>query len=159
MAQKATWRLFRRMQDCAAAAASLIYAVAVINAWRLLPGADAMKLQRTLLFPALFLLASFAALLLIPALRAMLSRHLWVSFLTGFGQSVISVLAGVGVLGAAAALIFWQTWSAAHGGRYPAGAFSGYGAGVGLLLAQTVLVRRLERDPSLRPQIEDSEEP
>ena len=147
------------MQDCAATAASLIYAVAVINAWRLLPGLQTLKFQRTLLFPGLFLVASFAAILLVPMLRARLSRHLWVSFLAGFGQSVISVLAGVGVLAAAAAFIFWQTWGAAHGGRYPAGAFSGYGAGIGLLLAQTILVRRLERDPAVRAQIEEPPSP
>jgi hypothetical protein len=159
MALRSNWRLFRRMQDCAAAAASLIYAVAVINAWSLLPGPQTLKVERTLLFPGLFLVASFAAILLVPMVRARLSRHLWVSFLAGFGQSVISVLAGIGVLAAAAVFIFWQTWSAAQGGRYPAGAFSGYGAGIGLLLAQTILVRRLERDPAIRAQIEESPSP
>jgi hypothetical protein len=152
MALRSNWRLFRRMQDCAAAAASLIYAVAVINAWSLLPGPQTLKVERTLLFPGLFLVASFAAILLVPMVRARLSRHLWVSFLAGFGQRI-------GVLAAAAVFIFWQTWSAAQGGRYPAGAFSGYGAGIGLLLAQTILVRRLERDPAIRAQIEESPSP
>jgi hypothetical protein len=156
MALSRAWRLFRRMQDSALAAALLIYAIAVLYAWRTLPGPGALKLQRTIAFPGLFFLLALAGILLTPGLRASLSRHLWISFRTGFGQSVISVLAGIGVLVAAAAFIFWQTWSAAHGGRYPAGAFSGYAAGIGLLFAQTVLVRRLERDPALRSQIEES---
>jgi hypothetical protein len=33
--------------------------------------------------------------------------------------------------------------------------FSGYAAGVGLLLAQALLVRGIERDPALRGQIEE----
>jgi hypothetical protein len=41
----------------------------------------------------------------------------------------------------------------AHGGRYPAGVFSGYGAGIGILFAQAILVRALERDPALRSRI------
>jgi hypothetical protein len=115
-----------------------------------------LKLEAILLLPALFLLMAFSAILAVKGLRAALSRHLWISFRTGFGQSVISVLAGVGVIAAAAAFIFWRTWGAAHGGRYPTGAFSGYAAGIGLLLAQTILVRRLEREPGLKTQIEES---
>jgi hypothetical protein len=155
MAFSPSWRLFKRMQDSTLAAASLIYAGAAVNGWRILPGGSALKAQRLFLWPGICLLASAAALLLLPRLRFFLRRHLWISFRTGFGQSVISVLVGVGVLAAAAALIVWQTFGAAHGGRYPAGAFSGYAAGIGLLVAQVVLVRRLERDPTLRSQIED----
>ena len=65
------------------------------------------------------------------------------------------VLVGVGVVSGAAAFIFWRTWSATQGGSWPAGAFSGYAAGIGLLLAQAVLVRRMERDPALRSKIEE----
>ena len=148
------WKTFRRMQDSLAAAAALIYAAAVIHAWRVLPGAGGLRIQRTLLFPGLFLILSFIAVLSIPALRAAVSRHLWISYRIGFGQSVISVLVGVGVLAAAGGFIFWQTHGAVHGGRYPAGAFSGYAAGIGLLLAQAYLVRRMEADPALRGQIE-----
>jgi hypothetical protein len=147
--------MFRRMQDSTLAAAVLIYAVAVIHAWRVLPGGGALKAQRILLWPGLFFVLALTGILMIRPLRATLVRHLWISYRTGFGQSVISVLAGIGVLAAAAALIFFQTWTASHGGRYPAGAFSGYAAGIGLLLAQTILVRRLERDPTLRAQIEE----
>jgi hypothetical protein len=42
----------------------------------------------------------------------------------------------------------------AHGGRYPAGVFSGYAAGIGILVAQILLVRQIERDPAVRPLIE-----
>ncbi|MGI9170084.1 MAG: hypothetical protein ACR2FH_07920 [Caulobacteraceae bacterium] len=154
MAPRASWKTFRRMQDSLAAAAALIYAGAVLHAWRVLPSAGALRLQRTLIFPGLFLALSFAAALWIPPIRAAVSRHLWVSYRTGFGQSVISVLVGVGVVAAVAGFIFWQIHAALHGGRYPGGAFSGYAAGVGLLSAQALLVRRLEKDPAFRSEIE-----
>jgi hypothetical protein len=152
----APWRMFRRMQDSIVVAACLIYAGAVVHAWRVLPGADQLKAQRTLLFPAIAFALSLAAILVVPILRNALSKHVWISFRTGFGQSVISVLVGVGVLIAMAGFIYWNTWSAAHGAaNYPAGVFSGYAAGIGLLLAQALIVRRIERDPAFRPQIEE----
>jgi hypothetical protein len=78
-----------------------------------------------------------------------------VSFRWGFGQTPISVLTGVGVLAAMAAFIWWQCHQAAfNGGRYPAGVFSGYAAGIGILIAQFLIGRRLERDPDVRPLIE-----
>ncbi len=147
--------MFRRMQDSAVAAAGLIYAGAVAHAWRVLPGAVSLKAELTLLFPAVFFAAALAAFMLVPLLRSALSRHVWISFRTGFGQSVISVLAVVSVLIGAAGFIYWQTHNVASGGRYPAGVFSGYAAGIGLLLAQALLVRRLERDPVFRSQIEE----
>ena len=134
------------MQDSLAVAAALIYAACVVNAWQVLPGPSTLKLQRTLIFPGLFLIVSLVAPLAIPFLRRALSRHLWVSYRAGFGQSVISVLGGVLVLLVVAGFIVWQVHAATHGGRYPGGAFSGYGAGIGLLLAQAILVRRLERE-------------
>jgi hypothetical protein len=146
--------MFRRMQDSLAVAAALIYAAAAVHAWRVLPDAGALKLQRFLLFPGLFLILSFCAVLFVPLLRAALSRHLLISYRTGFGQSVISVLVGVGVILAVAGFIFWQIHLAAHGAPLRGGAFSGYAAGIGLLLAQTVIVRRLERDPALKREIE-----
>src|ERR1700675_329614 len=94
----APWRMFRRMQDSIFAAASLIYAGAVVHAWRVLPGGDDLKLWRTLLFPAAFFVLSLAAIMLAPPLRRALLRHVWISFRIGFGQSVISVLGGVAVL-------------------------------------------------------------
>ena len=40
-----------------------------------------------------------------------------------------------------ALFIYWQVWAVGHGGRYPAGVFSGYAAGIGILGAQAILVR------------------
>ena len=140
------------MQDSLAAAAALIYAACVVNAWQVLPGPSTLKLQRTLIFPGLFLVMSLVAPLAIPFLRRALARHLLVSYRAGFGQSVISVLAGVLVLMVVAGFIVWQVQAAAHGGRYPGGVFSGYGAGIGLLLAQTILVRRLEHEGDAGPE-------
>ncbi len=143
------------MQDSVLAVAVLIYAAAVIHAWNVLPGGGQLKALRTLIFPGGFLVLSLAGALLARPLRAALSRHLWISYRTGFGQSVISVLVGLSVIAAVAGFIFWQIYTGAHGGRYPGGSFSGYAAGIGLLLAQTILVRRMERDPTLRRQIEE----
>jgi hypothetical protein len=77
------------------------------------------------------------------------------SFLAGFGQTATSILWGVALLGGAAALIYWQVGIAADGGRYPAGVFSGYAAGIGILAAQAALVRVLERHPDVKPRIEE----
>ena len=110
--------------------------------------------QRTLLFPGLSLAFAFVAVLAVPILRAAISRHLLNSYRTGFGQSVISVLAGVGVIVIAAGFIFWQVAAVAHGGRYPAGVFSGYAAGIGLLIAQTMIVRQPgKNNPALEREI------
>jgi len=150
----ASWRNFRRMQMSTLAVASLIYAGAVIYAWRTLPGADDLKLQRTIFFPTSFLLLSWLLPLLIPRLRRGLSKYVWMSYVAGFGQTVISVLTGIGLLIAAAGFIYWQVAAVAHGGRYPAGVFSGYAAGIGILVAQILLVKRLEQDPAIRALIE-----
>ncbi|MGH7009836.1 MAG: hypothetical protein ACREEX_03270 [Caulobacteraceae bacterium] len=150
-----SWRLFRRMQDSILAVAVLIYAAAVIHGWRVLPGAGALKADLTLLFPGIFLALSALFVLFVPVLRRALTKHLWISYRTGFGQSVISVLSGIAIIAALAGFIFWQEWTGSHGGRYPGGVFSGYAAGIGLLIAEAILVRRLERDPTLRLQIEE----
>ena len=154
MEHTTSWRNFRRMQMSTFAAAGLIYTGAVIYAWRTLPGPEELKLQRTILFPTSFLLLSWLLPLLIPAVRRQLSRYVWLSYLAGFGQSVISVLTGIGLLLGAAGFIYWQVADVANGGRYPAGVFSGYAAGIGILVAQILLVRRMERDPEVRRLIE-----
>jgi CBS domain containing-hemolysin-like protein len=143
------------MQGACLSTASLIYAAAVIQAWSVLPGSPALKLQRTALFPGLFLGLTLLLALTAPPVRRYLVKHLWLSYRTGFGQTVISVLAGIGVLLAVAGFIFWTVYVGAHGGKYPGSAFSGYAAGIGLLMAQTLLVRGIERDPVLRAQIEE----
>ncbi len=149
------WRDFRRMQDVAVGAAALIYAGAVVNAFQVLPGGAGLIAQRTLIWPAMFLFVSLAIPLVVPALKRLLARYVWLSFQAGFGQTPLSVLTGVGLLAAAALFIYWQVWAVGHGGRYPAGVFSGYAAGIGILAAQAVLVRALETVPEVRAQIEE----
>ena len=155
MTHTRSWRLFRRMQGACLSTAVLIYAAGTIQAWRVLPGSDALKLQRTALFPGMFMALSFLLAFAAPPVRRYLTKHLWLSYRTGFGQTVISVLAGIGVLLVVAGFIFWTVYVGAHGGKYPGSAFSGYAAGIGLLCAQTMLVRGIERDPVLRVQIEE----
>ena len=157
MAHTPAWRNFRRTQDATLATAALIYAGAVLNAFQRLPGGAELIVQRTLLWPALFFVLSLAVPLVIPFLRRSLARYVWQSFLAGFGQSLRSVVVGLILLGGAAAFMYWQIASAAQGGRYPAGVFAGYAAGIGVLSAQAVLVRLLQRDPAARPHIETPE--
>ena len=149
------WRDFRRMQDVAVGAAALIYAVAVVTAFQVLPRGARPIAQRTLIWPAMFLFISLAIPLVVPALKRLLARYVWLSFQAGFGQTPLSVLTGGGLLAAAALFIYWQVWAVGHGGRYPAGVFSGYAAGIGILAAQAVLVRALETVPEVRAQIEE----
>jgi hypothetical protein len=151
-----SWRMFRRMQYTAFLAGALIYAAGAVHAWRVLPGAPNLKLEDMALWPALYFAATLAIPLLVPPVRHILKTHIWISFRTGFGQSVISVLAVVLVLATAAAFIYADTARAAHGGHFPQSAFSAYAAGLGVLLAQALMVRRIERDPLLRPSIESA---
>lgn len=154
MAHTPAWRTFRRTQDLTVVMALLIYAGAVAHAFARLPGDRSLIVQRTLLWPALFLFVTFALPLLVGAIKRPLARYVWTSFKAGFGQTAASVLSGVLLLGSAAAFMYWQISSAAHGGRYPAGVFSGYAAGIGILAAQAILVRVLEVDPVARKEIE-----
>lgn len=144
------------MQGACLSTAALIYAAAVVQAWTVLPGSSMLKLQRTALFPGIFLGLSFLLAVAAPPVRRHLVKHLWLSYRTGFGQTVISVLGGIGVLLVVAGFIFWSVHVGANGGKYPGSAFSGYAAGIGLLCAQTLLVRGIERDPVLRAQIEEA---
>ncbi len=148
------WRHFKRMQASACVFATLIYIAAVLYAWRVLPGAPSLKLAVTLAFPALYFAAAFIVPLRVKPVRRMLKRYVWMSFAAGFGQSPISVLSGLGLLAAAAAFIYFQVAGVADGGRYPAGAFSAYGAGIGILFAQALLVLHLEQEPKIREIIE-----
>ena len=149
------WRSFKRMQLSACLFASLIYAAAAIHAWRVLPGPDSLKWSVVLIFPAIFCLAALVVPLQAPPVRRWLKRYVWMSFAAGFGQSVSSVLFGLSLLVVAAVFIYLQVAAAVGGaGRYPAGVFSAYGAGIGILFAQALLVFALEREPKVREIIE-----
>jgi hypothetical protein len=154
MAHTRAWRNFRRMQDMTVATAALIYAGAVLHAFDRLPGPVVLITQRTLVWPGIFLLLSLGLPLAVGAMRRPLAKWVWMSFQAGFGQTAGSILSGVGLLSGAALLMYWQVSSAANGGRYPAGVFSGYAAGIGILAAQAMLVRVLERHPEVRREIE-----
>lgn len=155
MAFTRAWRNFKRMQDITVAAASLIYAGAVLHAFRRLPGGPALIAERTLVWPAIFLSLSLALPLLIGRVRRPLARYVWMSFRAGFGQTAGSVVVGVCLLLGAALFMYWQIAAVQTGGRYPAGVFSGYAAGIGILAAQAFLVRVLERVPDVKPLIEE----
>jgi hypothetical protein len=143
------------MQDVGAAASCLIYAGSVVHAFSVLPGGPAVIARHALVWPGAALLGGFALPLLILPARRVLARYVWMSFLSGFGQTPVSVLTGVGLLVVAAGFIYWQVASVATGGPYPAAVFGGYAAGIGILAAQSVLARWLERDPEARKHIEE----
>ncbi len=141
MAFTRAWRDFKRMQDVAVGASALIYAGAAVNAFAVLPGGVRLAVQFTLLWPAGFMFLSAAVPLLVGPTRRMLARYVWLSFQAGFGQTAVSVLSGIGLLCGAALFIYWQTLSA---------------AGIGILIAQAILVRMLEKTPQVRKIIEEA---
>jgi hypothetical protein len=149
------WRNFKRMQDLTVAIAGLIYAGAAVHAIGRLPGGEALVLRWILLWPALYLLASLVAPLVIPPLRRWLTKYVWMSFQAGFGQTPGSIVMGLALLLGAAMFIYWQIASVAATGAYRANVFSAYAAGIGILAAQAVLVRALERLPDVRALIEE----
>jgi hypothetical protein len=149
------WRNFKRMQDFTVAVASLIYSGAAVHAVGRLPGNPAMVLRWILLWPALYLAASLVAPLVIPPVRRWLTKYVWMSFQAGFGQTPGSIITGVALLMGAALFIYWQIATVAATGTYRANVFSAYAAGIGILAAQAVLVRALERQPDVRPMIEE----
>jgi hypothetical protein len=151
---KPAWLNFRRMQRSACWFGSLVYLLAVLRAWEVLPGDSALKFQLFLAFPGVFFLFALITPLSNGPLRRWLKKYVWMSFAAGFGQSVPSVLGGLGVLAVAAAFVFAQIAGHSDGGRYPAGIFSAYAAGVGVLFAQALLASRLEREPDVRKMIE-----
>ncbi len=155
MSHTRTWRNFRRMQHSALAFACLIYLGAVLHAWRILPGPEGRKATFTLAFPALFLALTLLGFALYPPGRRLIRKYVWISYGAGFGQTAGSILWGLGVLVFAAVFIYLQIAGVAHGGRYPAGVFSGYGAGIGILIAQVLQVYGLEREPEVQRVIEE----
>jgi hypothetical protein len=142
------------MQMSACLTASLIYAWAGVHAWRVLPGSTRLKCAAILIFPAIYLVAAVILPLVIAPLRRLLKRYVWMSFTAGFGQTPTSVLVGLGVLAAAAGFIALQIGDVAHGGRYPMSVFAGYGAGIGILIAQSLLTGVIERETEAEAAIE-----
>ena len=155
MAFSLAWRNFRRMQDLTLVFASLAFVADALLAWPILTGTVGLKLAVILAFPALYLVGVTALGLWLKPLRKFLVRFVWMSFKAGFGQSVISVLLSVGVLLAVTAYTYWVSAGAADGGQYPAGVFSGFGAGIGILIVQTVITHRLQADPEVRAEVEE----
>jgi hypothetical protein len=153
MAFTRAWRNFKRMQDLTVAAAALIYAGAVVHAIGRLPGGTATVVRWTLLWPAVFLLAALVVPLIVPTLKRWLARYVWMSFQAGFGQTPGSIVIGMALLMGAALFIYWQVAKVAASGEYRANVFSAYAAGIGILAAQAVLVRALERLPDVRERI------
>ena len=149
MGFKRAWVNFKRMEDLTVAAASLIYAAAVIHAFQRLPGGAGVVARWTLVWPGTYLVLTAAVPLLIPVVRRALARYVWMSFRAGFGQTAGSVLLGF------ALLIYREMQAIAETGRYSANIFSCYAAGIGILIAQAVLVRALERQPEVRAVIEE----
>lgn len=148
------WRNFKRTQDCACLVACLIYLGAALHAWRVLPGAVQTKLTFFVAAPMIFLALTVLMSAVIGGLRRQLRRYVWMSFNAGFGQTPGSIISGMGLLAFAALFIYLQIAGVAKGGRYPAGVFSGYAAGIGILIVQAALVRSLEQDPEIRTRIE-----
>jgi hypothetical protein len=145
------------MQDTAVAVASLVYGAAALEAWIGTTGGTGLKLRWLAIYPVAFLAFVLVMVLLVPFARAALRRHLWISYRTGFGQSVISVLGGLGLLVILAVITFWPLFGGARGRFGPGAGFFAYAGGIGLLLAQAILVRRIEADPVLRGRIEVGE--
>jgi hypothetical protein len=141
-------------EDLAVATSTLIYAGAVLHAFSRLPLSGYTIAQRTLVWPAVFLTLSLALPLLFGRLRRPLTRYVWMSFRAGFGQSARSILGGLALPVAAAAFMYWQIATAQPGSPYPAGVFSAYAAGIGILAAQAALVRVLEQHPEVKKEIE-----
>jgi hypothetical protein len=157
MAYTRAWRNFKRMQDLTVAIASLIYVGAAVHAIGRLPGGTAMLLRWVVIWPGVFLLVSLAVPLAIRPLRRGLARYVWMSFQAGFGQTPGSIVTGLILLLGAAGFIYWQIAQTAQTGRYHANVFSAYAAGIGILAAQAILVRTLERMPEVRKLIEQAD--
>ena len=155
MSDTRAWRNFKRMQDVTVASACLIYAAGAVNALGRLPGGPGAEVRWILLWPAAYLGFSLALPLLVPPLRRWLARYVWMSFQAGFGQTPGSVVLGTSVLLGAGLFIWFEVNRAVRAGQLGANVFSAYAAGIGILAAQAILVRMLERTPEVRARIEE----
>ena len=150
MAFITAWRNFKRMQDTTVVAAGLIYAAAVLDAVDHLPGDRSSVLSWTLMWPAAWLGLSMGFPLFAPPLRRRLAKYVWMSFQAGFGQTAGSVILGFMLLAGAGLFIRWQVGLSGLAG---VNVFSAFAAGIGILVAQAILVRALERAPEVRSRI------
>lgn len=148
------WRNFRRMQASACLFAFLLYCAGAVRAWSVLDGPLGLKAAVVVGFPVAFAGLILWACLAVGPVRRRLKRYVWLTFTAGFGQTPLSVLTGLGVLTLVGVFLFSQVAQAAAGGRWPAGAFSALGAGLGVLAAQAVLTVALQREPKIREIIE-----
>ncbi len=153
MSYTRAWLNFKRMQDLTVAIAGLIYAGAGIHAVDRLPAAPSLLLQWILVWPGLFMAASFLVPLAVGPIRRGLTKYVWMSFQAGFGQTPGSIVTGVFLLLGAALFIYWNIAATAETGTFKANVFSAYAAGIGILGAQAMLVRVLERVPEVQKQI------
>ncbi|HEY3950989.1 hypothetical protein [Phenylobacterium sp.] len=153
MAYTRAWRNFKRMQDLTVAAACLIYAAGAINALQRLPGGPAVAARWTFLWPLAFLVPSLLLPLIIPPVKRWLARYVWMSFQAGFGQTPGSVVVGVALLMGAGLFIWEEVGRAVRAGQLGANVFSAYAAGIGILAAQAVLTRALEKTPEVQARI------
>jgi len=133
----------------------MIYAAAVVDALDRAPGAEV--LGWTLLWPTPWFLASLAVPLAVPPVKRWLARYVWMSFERGFGQTAGSVVVGVFLLLAVGVFFYVRAKWEVVGGFVGTNVFSAYAAGIGILAAQAILVRALERVPDIRRRIEETE--
>ena len=153
MAFTPAWRNFKRMQDLTVAAACLIYTAAAVNAVGVLPGDFGHVVSWTVLWPAAYLGFSLAVPLLVTPLKDWLARYVWMSFRAGFGQTAGSVIGGMVLPIGFGLFVWWQVSRQADSGRPGVNVFACYAAGIGILAAQAILVRALERVPDIKKQI------
>lgn len=153
MAYTRAWRNFKRMQDLTVAAACLIYAAGALNALERLPGGPVAAARWTFLWPLAFLLPSLVLPLLIQPVRRWLQKYVWMSFQAGFGQTPGSVVVGVALLLGAGLFIWEEVGRTVRAGQLGANVFSAYASGIGILAAQAVLVRALEKTPEVQARI------
>ena len=157
MAFTSAWRNFKRMQDLTVAAAALIYAGAVIHAYTRLAGDIGMVVRSTLLWPVMYFAFALAIPLAVPLLKRWMARYVWMSFQAGFGQTAGSILTGSLLMLGAGVFIYRQADQASSTGQGGANVFVAYAAGIGILAAQAVLARALERLPEVKAKIEAPE--
>ena len=151
MAFTPAWRNFKRMEDLTTLAAALVYLAGAVRAFERDLGGG--LLSAVVVWPALHLAGALLIPLLVPILRRLLGRYVWMSFTAGFGQSPASVVVGAALLLAAGAALFRQV-RLAPDALSLAPLFCAFAAGVGILAAQALLVRVLERLPEVRAVIE-----